>query len=64
VVEARLDGPVRQLLEGKNFVYIASLMKDGSPHVTPIWVDVEDGAILINTAMGRVKQKIFHAIIE
>lgn len=57
MVEARLDGRVRQLLEGKNFVYVASLMKDGSPHVTPTWVDVEDGTILINTAMGRVKQK-------
>jgi PPOX class probable F420-dependent enzyme len=57
VSEAILDGAVRKLLEGKNFVYLASLMKDGSPHVTPTWVDVENGTVLINTAIGRVKQK-------
>lgn len=32
-------------------------MKDGSPHVTPTWVDIENGNILINTAKGRIKQK-------
>jgi PPOX class probable F420-dependent enzyme len=31
-------------------------MKDGSPHVTPTWVDIEDDNILINTALGRIKQ--------
>jgi len=51
------DGAVRKLFEGKNFVYIASLMKDGSPQVTPTWVDIEDGTILVNTAVGRTKQK-------
>ena len=51
------DSAVRKLFEGKNFVYIASLMKDGSPHVTPTWVDIESGNILINTAIGRIKQK-------
>jgi PPOX class probable F420-dependent enzyme len=51
------DGAVRKLFEGKNFVYVASLMKDGSPHVAPTWVDIENGTILVNTAVGRVKQK-------
>jgi PPOX class probable F420-dependent enzyme len=32
-------------------------MRDGSPHVTPTWVDIENSTILINTAVGRVKQK-------
>ena len=32
-------------------------MEDGSPHVTPTWVDIENGNILINTAIGRIKQK-------
>jgi PPOX class probable F420-dependent enzyme len=31
-------------------------MKDGSPHFTPTWVDIEDGNILIDTALGRIKQ--------
>jgi PPOX class probable F420-dependent enzyme len=51
------DNAVRKLFEGKNFVFIASLMKDGSPHVTPTWVDIENGTLLVNTAVGRIKQK-------
>ena len=51
------DGAVRKLFEGKNFVYIASLMKDGSPQVTPTWVDIDNGTILVNNAVGRLKQK-------
>jgi PPOX class probable F420-dependent enzyme len=56
VSEIISHGAVRKLFEGKNLVYVASLMKDGSPHVAPTWVDI-DGTILVNTAVGRVKQK-------
>lgn len=45
------------LIEKKNLGHLATLMKDGSPHVAPIWVDHEGDIILINTAMGRVKHK-------
>ena len=51
------DSAVRELFGGKNFVYIASLMKDGSPQVTPTWVDIDNDTILVNTAVGRLKQK-------
>jgi len=51
------DGAIRKLFEGKNFVYLASIMKDGSPHVAPTWVDIDNGTLLVNTAVGRVKQK-------
>lgn len=51
------DPSIRRLFEGKNLVFIASLMKDGSPQVTPTWVDIEDSEILVNTAVGRTKQK-------
>jgi PPOX class probable F420-dependent enzyme len=54
------DPLVRRLFEGKNFVYVSTLMKDGTPHLSPTWVDLEeqDGEyILINTAVGRVKHK-------
>jgi len=30
-------------------------MADGSPQVTPVWFDVHDGLIWINTAEGRTK---------
>lgn len=48
---------IRELFEHKNFAFLSSLMKDGSPQVTPTWVDIEDGYILINTAIGRIKEK-------
>ena len=55
------DPSIRKLFEGKNFVFVSTLMDDGTPHLTPTWVDVEeeqnDGHILVNTAIGRVKQK-------
>jgi PPOX class probable F420-dependent enzyme len=57
-INGNLDDPnIRKLFEGKNFVFLSSLMKDGSPQVTPMWVDIENGYILVNTAIGRLKQK-------
>ena len=47
------------LLKGKNIAFVASLMKDGSPQITPVWIDYDGQFILINTAEGRVKQKNF-----
>ncbi len=46
-----------ELLTSKNFAFLATLMRDGSPQVTPTWIDYEDGHILINTAEGRVKER-------
>jgi PPOX class probable F420-dependent enzyme len=54
--EKLTDPRIREFFEGKNFAFLSSLMKDGSPHVTPTWVDIEDDDILINTALGRIKQ--------
>jgi len=46
----------RALLKGRNFGHLATLMPDGAPHVTPMWIDVsDDGYLLINTAEGRTK---------
>jgi len=41
----------------KNLVFVATLMKDGSPQLSPVWANYEDGYILINTAEGRIKHK-------
>jgi PPOX class probable F420-dependent enzyme len=43
--------------EKKAFVYLATLMKDGSPQVTPVWFDIEGDYFRINTAKGRIKDK-------
>jgi PPOX class probable F420-dependent enzyme len=53
----QITEPVAKLLEGKNLAFVATLMKDGWPQITPTWVDIEDGNILVNTAEGRLKQK-------
>ncbi len=50
-----ISGPARELLEAANIGHLATLMPDGTPHVTPVWVDAEDSTVLINSAEGRVK---------
>ncbi|MFL6498112.1 MAG: PPOX class F420-dependent oxidoreductase [Nitrososphaera sp.] len=53
------DPTVVKLFEGKNFAFFATLMKDGSPQVTPTWVDIDknNNTILVNTAKGRIKHR-------
>ena len=43
--------------ESKAFLYLATLMPDGSPQVTPVWFSTDGEHILINTNEGRVKDK-------
>ena len=38
-----LPADVRELLERPNFVHVATLMADGSPHSVPVWAGVVDG---------------------
>jgi PPOX class probable F420-dependent enzyme len=45
----------KNLIEGKNFANLATLMPDGSPQVTPVWIDLDGEAIAVNTSEGRVK---------
>ena len=52
-----MDSKVIKLFEEKNLVFMATVMKDGSPQLSPVWGDFEDGHILINTAEGRIKHK-------
>jgi PPOX class probable F420-dependent enzyme len=54
---AKLTESARKMLEGKNFVYIATVNPDGTPQVTPTWVDTDGNFVLINTAVGRVKHR-------
>ena len=52
-----LSDGVRELLEGPNFAHLATLMPDGSPQVTAVWVDYDGEHVLVNTAEGRVKPR-------
>jgi PPOX class probable F420-dependent enzyme len=40
-----------------SFANLATLNTDGSPQVTPVWVDFDGTNVIINTAKGRVKAK-------
>lgn len=48
---------IKNLFEDKNIAFVATIMKNGFPQITPTWIDIQGNEILINTALGRVKQK-------
>jgi PPOX class probable F420-dependent enzyme len=45
----------RRILEAPNFAAVATLMPDGSSHVSTIWIDVDGDDVVFNTSEGRVK---------
>ena len=54
---AALSEPVRKLIAEPNIGHLATLMPDGSPQVTPVWVDTDGEHVLVNTAQGRQKPR-------
>ncbi len=49
----KIEGRGEELLKAKNFCHVATLRPDGSVHGVPVWVDVQDGRPVVNTAVGR-----------
>ena len=45
------------LFQKKTFGHLSTLMPDGTPHVTSVWVDYDGKHILINSARGRLKDR-------
>src|SRR5438445_13093657 len=45
------------LFQKKAFGHLATIMPDGSPQVTPVWVDYDGKHVRFNSALGRVKDK-------
>jgi PPOX class probable F420-dependent enzyme len=54
---AAFDPKVEAFLNGKYFGKIATVKKDGSPHVTPIWYMLDGGKLFVNTTTDRVKYR-------
>jgi PPOX class probable F420-dependent enzyme len=54
---AGLSEQVRARVAAPTFWHLATVNRDGSPHVTPMWVDIEGGYVMFNTAIGRVKEE-------
>jgi PPOX class probable F420-dependent enzyme len=44
-----------ELLAGANFGHLGTINGDGSVQVSPVWVHIEHGRPVFNTAEGRVK---------
>ena len=47
----------RDLFSKPAFAHLVTLMPDGSPQVTPVWVDLDGNTVIINTAKGRLKDR-------
>lgn len=54
---APLTPKVREIFEKPAIVHLATLMPDGSPQVTPTWVELDGERIVINTVRGRIKHQ-------
>jgi PPOX class probable F420-dependent enzyme len=52
-MSATIEGRAEALLQAKNFCHVASLRADGTVHGVPVWVDVQDGLAVVNSAEGR-----------
>lgn len=61
-----LTEPIVKFFRGKNFGFLGTINRDGSPQVTPTWIDIiekeeneggREELILVNTAKDRIKQK-------
>ena len=45
------------LFTKKSFAHLATIMADGRPQVTPVWIDFDGTHVLVNSVSGRVKDK-------
>ncbi|WP_372470391.1 PPOX class F420-dependent oxidoreductase [Saccharothrix luteola] len=52
-----LDEQVKARLLAPTFWHVATVNPDGSPQVTPMWVDLIGDHVVFNTALGRVKEE-------
>ncbi len=52
-----LSDSVKNLLDDKIYVHLATIMPDGSPQVSVVWVDRDGDKVLFSSALGRVKPR-------
>jgi PPOX class probable F420-dependent enzyme len=51
----KLSPEVVELLTGRNMAHVATLMKDGAPHVSPVWIAVEGERLAIFSTVAHLK---------
>jgi len=52
-----LSPEVKQLIDRPNFAHLATLMPDGSPNATPVWIGREGDHIVVCTGEGTLKAR-------
>src|SRR3712207_6215324 len=52
-----LPPDVLELVEGPNYGHLATLLRDGAPHVVPVWLGLERGHVCFFTQPGSQKAK-------
>jgi len=45
------------LFQKRTYAHLATLMPDGSPQITPVWIDFDGSHLVVNTARGRQKER-------
>jgi PPOX class probable F420-dependent enzyme len=51
----KLSEQAIKLLKGKNFAFVGTVMPDGTPQVSPMWVDYDGTYVVLNSEVKRVK---------
>lgn len=54
---ATIPDGVGDLFERDTIAHFGTVMPDGTPHITPVWVDHDDDTVLVNTVKGRQKER-------
>jgi PPOX class probable F420-dependent enzyme len=54
---ARIPDEFLDLFTKRSFAHLATLMPDGTPQVTPVWIDYDGEHILVDAAKGRRKNR-------
>jgi PPOX class probable F420-dependent enzyme len=56
-MSATFSPEAKQLIDRPNFAHLATLMPDGSPNVTPVWIGREGDRVVICMAENSLKGK-------
>jgi PPOX class probable F420-dependent enzyme len=56
-MSASIPSQFLDLFQKKAFASLATLMPDGTPQVTPVWVDYDGKRVIVNSARGRRKDR-------
>jgi len=53
----QLPDEVLALLREPSYAQLATLMPDGSPQVTQVWIETDGEHVIVNTAVGHQKER-------